>query len=646
MKLISTFIALLFLGSLSAQVTSTKSKRAEKYFSEAQNYFQLRENYRAIDQLERALEEDECFSEAMLLMADIYNDLGNDSLQVVYLENASKLGSGHIVKIAYVLGNAYYRLGNYVKAKENYNSFISNSTEGHALYQKAKDKLVSCDFALSLMKDAIDFDATNLGENINSDFDEYWPSLTVDGKTIIYTRLVPTTGGSQTAGRFQEDFFMSNLDENEWQLAEPMKSINTPYNEGAQSISADGKLLFFTACTQSDGYGSCDIYFSRNKAGVWTEPKNAGTPVNTSAWESQPSISANGEYLYFVSNRPGGNGGMDIWRCHLNGFFVSGDPRWGNPQNLGGIINTSGNEMSPFIHADGKTLYFASDKLMGLGGYDIFYSRLTNDTVWETPANMGYPINTHKDEQGLIVEASGVRAYYSSDRPGSKGLDIYQFDLHEKARPTPVSYVRGKVFDKSSGLPLCAQIELIDLDKNKLIAKTESCWEKGEFLVCLPLGNEYAFNVSRSGYLFHSENFALKQVRKADNPFQLDIPLNTIEVGNATVLRNIFFETGKHSLLSHSKAELGKLMDFMEKNPQVKIEIGGHTDDVGSKEFNLELSQNRAQSVYNYLVENGVGASRLSYQGYGFSVPFADNETAEGRALNRRTEFKIISTNL
>jgi outer membrane protein OmpA-like peptidoglycan-associated protein len=437
---------------------------------------------------------------------------------------------------------------------------------------------------------------------------------------------------------------VSNLDQNEWLPAEPMKSINTPYNEGAQSISADGKLLFFTACTQSDGYGSCDIYFSKNNAGAWTKPKNAGEPVNTAAWESQPSISANGEFLYFVSNREGGNGSMDIWRCRLNGFYASGEPRWSKPQNLGEMINTSGNETSPFIHADGKTLYFASDKLMGLGGYDIFYSRLTNDTVWKTPVNMGYPINTHKDEQGLIVDASGIRAYYSSDRPGSKGLDIYQFDLYEKARPTPVSYVQGKVFDKTCGFPLCAQIELIDLDKNKLIAKKESCWEKGEFLMCLPLGNEYAFNVSRSGYLFHSENFALKQARNADDPFQLDIPLNAIEVGNATVLRNIFFETAKYELLPNSKVELGKLIDFMAKNPQVKIEIGGHTDDVGSKELNEELSQNRAQSVYNYLVENGVGASRLSYQGYGFSVPLAGNDTAEGRAQNRRTEFKVVST--
>ena len=645
MKLVSTFIALLFVVCLHAQDLSTSSKRAGKFFLSARNSFQLRDNYRAIDQLEQALEEDECFLEALLLMADIYNEMGNDSLQVVYLEKALLQESDKSHKITYVLGNAYYRLGKYKQAKVQYQSYLSTIEAETNYREKAKEKLISCDFALSLLKDAVELNATSLGENINTGFDEYWPSLTVDGRTIIFTRLVPINEQDQTRGHLQEDFFLSNYIDGKWQLAEPMKSINTPYNEGAQSISADGRLLFFTACTQADGYGSCDIYFSRNNGGVWSQPQNAGEAINSASWESQPSISANGEFLYFTSNRDGGKGGMDIWRCRLDGFSASGNPRWSQAQNLGTSINTNGNEMSPFIHADGQTLYFASDNQMGLGGYDIFYSRLINDTLWKTPVNMGYPINTHKDEQGLIVNAAGTRAYYSSDRPGSKGLDIYQFDLEERFRPTPVSYVKGKVFDKESGHPLCAQIELIDLDNNKLVAKTESCRERGEFLMCLPLGKAYAFNVSRKGYLFYSENFALKQVRNAENPFLLDIELNAIEIGNVAVLRNIFFETGKHELLKQSKVELGKLIDFLLNNQNIKIEIGGHTDNIGSNEFNQELSQSRAQSVYDYLIKNGVEASRLSYRGYGFSTPVESNDSASGRAENRRTEFKIISTN-
>ncbi|MHA7108696.1 OmpA family protein [Sunxiuqinia elliptica] len=642
MKSLTTILLFLLALSLSAQELSTTSRKAQKYFQSAYSHYQLHEFQSAIEELNKALDADANFVEAMLMLADVYNELKEDSLQVIYLEKALQQNSTHQTKAYYVLGNANYRLGKYQDALTAFRNFLSRASDSHPFYEKAESKQQLCLFAITLRKESGNAQAKNMGARVNSEYDEYWPSLTVDGKTLIYTRLVPASG-QQARRHFQEDFFVSNNADGEWQAASPMSSINTYYNEGAQSISADGKLLFFTACTQIDGYGSCDIYYARNRKGVWSKPQNAGEPVNSAAWESQPSISANGEYLYFASNRKGGKGGMDIWRCQLNGFYSSGVPRWSEPQNLGDSINTPGNETSPFIHADGRTLYFASDRHMGLGGFDIFFSRLVNDSCWIKPVNMGFPINTHKDEQGLIVDAVGERAYFSSDRPGSQGLDIYQFKLAASMRPTPVSYVQGKVFDEANRNPLCAQIELIDVDNNTLVAQTESCWEKGEFLMCLPLGKEYAFNVSHPGYLFHSENFALQQVRKASDPISLNIPLNAIEVGSATVLRNIFFETGKYALLSQSKAELEKLIIFLDKNPLVKIEIGGHTDTVGEAEMNQSLSENRAKSVYSYLVEHGVNKDRLEYRGYGFSVPMASNETSEGRAKNRRTEFKIIA---
>ncbi|HKJ43089.1 MAG TPA: OmpA family protein [Sunxiuqinia sp.] len=645
MKLITTIIGLLFVVGLNAQELSTKNKRAAKYFKNAEDFYQTRQDYQAIDQLEKALNEDDCFLEAMLLMADVYNDMREDSMQIIYLEKAKDLGSEQTDKINYVLGNAYYRLGKYQKAKVAYEQYLSSKSENLPFSEKAQKKLKYCYFAISMLRHAVAMDAKNLGDHINTNYDEYWPSLTVDGKTMIFTRLVPLAGQLPSTKHLQEDFYLSNYIDGEWQEAVPMTSINTPYNEGAQSISADGKLLFFTACTQIDGMGSCDIYFSRNRHGVWSKPRNAGAPVNSASWESQPSISANGETLYFASNRPGGKGGMDIWRCKLNGFYIDGSPRWSQPENLGDSINTTGNETSPFIHADGKTLYFSSDSRLGLGGYDIYYSRFLHDSIWQTPVNMGYPINTHKDEQGLIVDASGTKAYYSSDRPGSKGLDIYEFNLPQADRPFPVSYVHGKVFDKETGDPLCATIELIDLDNNKMVAKTQSCWDRGDFLMCLPLGKAYAFNVSRDGYLFHSENFALKQVHKMDNPFALNIPLKAIKIGNTAILRNIFFDSGKYELLPQSKSELEKLIQFMKDNPSVKIEIGGHTDNIGTVEYNQVLSENRAKSVYNFLIKSDIDKNRLTYRGYGLSKPVASNDTKAGRAKNRRTEFKIIATN-
>ncbi len=637
-------VILIFLaGIVSAQKLSTENKKARKLFLEAQDAYSLRNDLEAIKLLQGALAEDSSFFEGHLLAADIYKELDSTRLQITSLEKAAEINISKYPKIFYVLGNAYLKMGNYGEAKNAFESYINKNSGNHPFYKKSVENVKRCKFALSLMNNPVDYEAENLGKAINTDFDEYWPSLTIDGKTIIFTRLSPSVLSNQQRAHFQEDFYMSSLVDGKWEEAKPLKDINTPYNEGAQSVSADGKLIFFTACTQTDGYGSCDIYFTQKIDNYWTKPKNVGAPVNSASWESQPAISANGEYLYFVSNRAGGVGGMDLWRCRLKGARTNGSLVWGKPENLGEAINTKGNEMSPFIHSDSKTLYFASDYWPGMGGLDIFYSRLKNDTVWQKATNLGYPINTHKDEQGLIVDASGRNAYYSSNRPGSKGLDIYRFELFEKARPNPVSYVKGKVIDEEEYFPVCAKVELIDVEANKLTAKTIWCDGQGEFMMCLPLGKEYAFNVSGKGYLFFSENFSLKEVRDVSDPKIMEIKLKRIKVGNSTVLRNIFFKTNSYELLKESIAELELLKGFLANNPTVKIEIGGHTDTIGTEKYNNQLSEKRASAVYKYLLDHGVNADRLSFKGYGWSKPIDTNETAGGRAKNRRTEFRILS---
>jgi outer membrane protein OmpA-like peptidoglycan-associated protein len=277
-----------------------------------------------------------------------------------------------------------------------------------------------------------------------------------------------------------------------------------------------------------------------------------------------------------------------------------------------------------------------------MGGYDIFYCRQKNDSVWTRPQNIGYPINSYKDEQGLVVDASGKNAYYSSDRPGSKGMDIYSFELYKAARPTPVSYIKGKIVDEDTGVPVCAKVELIDLENSKSIIKSESCWEKGEFLMCLPLGKEYAFNISKEGYLFYSDNFQLKEKKEIIDPYVLEIKLKKIKIGGVVVLRNFFFNTGSYELLPESKIELQKLTDFLILNKTLGIEIDGHTDNIGSQEMNQNLSESRAREVYKYLVEHGIDELRMKYHGFGFSQPLSSNDNPEGRALNRRTEFRII----
>ncbi|MBK9799966.1 MAG: OmpA family protein [Bacteroidetes bacterium] len=369
-------------------------------------------------------------------------------------------------------------------------------------------------------------------------------------------------------------------------------------------------------------------------------PKNVGPPINSKYWDSQPSLSSDGNTLYFVSNRPGGKGEKDIWASSL-----TKDGYWGTPVNLGDSINTAYSDMSPFIHPDNKTLYFASEGQPGMGRHDIFYARMKKDGNFGTPVNIGYPINTSGDEFSLIVNSKGNLAYFASaDRKeGFGNLDLYSFDLYEKARPTLVTYVKGKVFDSESKKLLDARLELIDLETSKVVADMYSNSITGEYLVCLPANKNYAFTASRNGYLFYSENFSLKENKNQGEPYLIDIAMKPIKAGEKVVLKNIFFETGKYNLKDESKSELNKLGDFLNLNPKVKIEVSGHTDNVGDDKMNQTLSLNRAKSVYDYLLNNGIAAERLTYKGYGETQPVESNDTDKGRAANRRTEFKVVS---
>ena len=637
------FILFLCFCEVTLAQNTLDDKKMSKLFQQAQTAYDSKQFSKSIEILNHIIEVDSCFMDAYLMKSDIYQEIDSIIPQIKSLEAVVRISSDKSPKLYYVLGNAYYRSGLYQKAYDAYKNYLDKAGNSGTFSAKALLNKVKCEGAVNLLKRPVPFKSVNLGSNINSADDEYWPSITVDGKTIIYTRLVGS--GNKKTDHYQppqEDFYTSTFENGIWQPGKPLSSINSAYNEGAQTISTDGKLLFFTACTRNDGRGSCDIYFSRNKGGVWSDPQNVGEPVNSPAWESQPSISANGEILYFASNRKGGKGGMDIWKCNLKGFSEMGTPNWGTPVNLGDSVNTPGNEMSPFIHSDGKTLYFASDYWPGLGGFDIFYCRQKNDSVWTTPKNIGYPINSYKDEQGLVVDASGKKAYYSSDRPGSKGMDIYSFELYKEARPSPVSYIKGLIIDEDSGQPICAKIELIDLENSKSVIEGESCWDKGEFLMCLPLGKEYAFNVSKEGYLFYSDNFHLQEKKDIIDPYILQIKLKKIQVGGSVILRNVFFNTASYELKPESKVELQKLTDFLNLNKTVLIEIDGHTDNIGSEEMNKKLSESRAKEVYKYLVDSGIDENRMKFTGYGFSKPISSNETEEGRALNRRTEFRII----
>jgi outer membrane protein OmpA-like peptidoglycan-associated protein len=361
-----------------------------------------------------------------------------------------------------------------------------------------------------------------------------------------------------------------------------------------------------------------------------------GRNFNTEFWESAPSLSPDKRDLYFTSNRPGGYGGNDIYVSHRqeNGH-------WSPPENMGPSINTIGDESAPFIHADNLTLYFTSNALPGYGGDDLFMVRKKPDGLWGEPENLGYPINTIENEGSVIVAADGKTAYYASDRADSRGqLDLYAFELRADVRPARTLWVKGKVFDQKTGKGLPSSVELADLNSKQVISNLQTD-ETGNYLTTLPVGKDYAFHVNRKGYLFYSGNFMLEKL-SPDSVYQMDIPLQPIEANASMVLKNIFFDVNQYQLKPASQIELEEVVNLLKENPQVSVQINGHTDNVGKPADNLLLSENRAKSVVNYLKSKGINGNRLFFKGFGDTQPVNANTTEEGRAGNRRTELKVL----
>jgi outer membrane protein OmpA-like peptidoglycan-associated protein len=645
MKLLVGIISiLLFFGApMDAQKNlSTKQKKAEKLYRDALVKLNGYDPENAAILLNEAIETDKNFVEAYFLLGEIYTDLRQDSLAIVVLKKGVSIDPEVFPPSLANLARLEWNNGFYDDALMHIKRYLLFSNLHPNSRLAAEYLLRSCEFAIKAVRNPVPFNPQNMGPSINNKYDQYWPSLSADEKTLITTVSVPLNSDNpQVFNNRQEDFYISTFTDGKWTQAKALPPpLNTSKNEGAQSVSADGTIMVFTGCNRKDGMGLCDLYISKKIGDQWSVPKNMGEPVNTIYKETQPSISPDGKTIYFSSNRKGGKGGLDLWKTSLTDTGT-----WSMPVNLGDSINTVFDEQSPFIHNDNKTMYFSSNGWPGLGNFDLFVSRRTSDSTWTVPMNLGYPINTHFIEEGLMVNAKGNTAYYSSTREGGYGgRDIYTFDLYKKAQPTPVSYMKGTVFDSETHSPLKARFELIDLKTASSIMDAYSN-DDGTFLVCIPTGNSYALNVNKKGYLFYSDNFTLD---KGDYlaPFLKDIPLEPFKAGNKVILKNIFFDYDSYKLKEESKVELIKLFMLLNENKQLKIEISGHTDNTGLKDYNLKLSENRAQSVAKFLIEKGIKDSRISWKGYGDSQPIAPNNADEGRAINRRTEFKIVGIDL
>ncbi|MGQ9620797.1 MAG: OmpA family protein [Bacteroidales bacterium] len=638
-KSILILFFVLFSASFTyAQKYHTNSTRALNAYNSGKRqyeflYFDSAENF-----LKEAIDIDRNFYEPYVLLGEMLFKLKRFDESAKYYREAVRIDSLFYKPIFFELATAELMSGQYGKALGHFRVYLELNTGNETNRNSAMKGIKDCEFALEAMKNPVPFYPVNAGDSVNSEHDEYWPSLTVDGKLLLFTRQERT--GSKSNIFNQEDFYFSRLTEKGWSKAfNAGAPLNTQQNEGAQSITSDGTGMYYTACDRPGGLGRCDIYYSEYNGKIWSQGINLGAPVNSRYWEAQPSVSSNGKMLFFASNRPGGAGGMDLWYS-----VKDADNVWSNPKNLGEIINTPGDEMSPFIHFDCKTLYFSSTGHQGMGGYDIFYSKMNDDTSWTPPVNIGYPINTCNDELGLIIDASGAKAYFSSIRDEKSGKDIFSFDLYTEARPDPVSYFRGKVMDKETGRLLSADYELVNLKTGNIVANGTSGID-GNFLICLPSGANYGLNVNKKGYLFYSDNFMLEGIHSATEPYIKNVLLTPIRTGETILLANVFYEFDSWALKPESVIELKKLYRLLFDNPEICIEIGGYTDSIGTDSYNQKLSERRAKSVVNFLTSMGISTERLSFKGYGATSPVAENITAEGRRLNRRTEVRVTRDN-
>ena len=637
------YLILLFLSfailNLSAQRKySTTKKKAIKQFELAQKEYNMGNYKNAVNQLDLAIKADEKFIEPYLLKAQIYFEIADIENEIKQYEKALEINRNYTPKIQYLLSIAYFNNEQYKASLDICKEAQSMEIKSRRLKRLIEDGIVASEFALNLYEHPVPYNPVNLGPNVNSPYDDYWPMLSTNGTRLYTTKNIPIRKDMPFSRKnANEDFFINFLSpDSTWSPAQSIAPLNTKTNEGAPSISADGQTFVFTACNRKDGYGKCDIYIAKRQHNGWTKPRNIGSPINTRNLERQPSLSPDGKTIYFTSDRPGTDGLEDIWVSHLV------NEKWTEPVNLGDSVNTRGIEWAPFIHPDGQTLYFVSNGHLGMGGLDIFKSTRINDTTWTKAQNLGYPINTVYDEQSLFVSVSGDIGLISSDRAhDNRGLDIYSFNLPASAQPNYVSYVEGVITDAKTNQAIQAKIELIDLKTGELLIQPESEAETGKYLLCLPSNRDYMINISNEGYMPYSEHIALGNKSRL-HPLKKDIKLFAIELNASVILKNIFFELDSYELQSKSKSELSKLIQFLNKNPKVSIEISGHTDNQGSKEHNISLSNNRAQTVYNYLITHNIEPARLTYKGYGFSKPIDTNDTPEGRANNRRTEFKII----
>jgi flagellar motor protein MotB len=618
----------------SEEVTSQVSRSAQRSYEKALDAYTSSDFSLTITELDKAVKKSPNYALAWFLLAQTHRDLSRDSIAIIELKRALYIDDSLYKKGWLELAELLWMSGDY----DSGITALDMVVKKHRELKQYRWVRAGLEFSVMAVKSPMLLSViTPLQGDVNSIRPEYFPSMELSGKKMVFTRLVPSRNNPMG----QEEFFSSSLIDGVWREVFPLKGINTLFNEGASSISGNGKTLIFTSCaTPRDGFGdrvgagSCDLFESHydTQSGFWSLGENIGAP-NSNSWESQPTLSSDGNFLVFARAFHVRGKGSDLF-----GAIRGKDRVWGKPFPLPGKINTPYEEESPFLHPDGQTIYFSSNGHPGLGGLDVFVSRKQSNGEWGKPENLGYPLNTHNDENSLMVEPDGVFAIFASDRSNPAGdLDLLRVELPPEARPISVNVLSGTVVDNLSGNPLVASVNLVDITTGSVLTSVKTSLEG--FILPLPVNGRYSFEVSCEGYMFNiAEMFTIDSPNKS---LHVEVRLMKIDSGTTLSLRDVRFNSGSAVLEFGYQTDLVLLASWLSSNLTTSVEIIGHTDNIGSAPANLQLSEDRAEAVVNFLLTSGISADRLSSSGRGDQVPISTNATLEGKALNRRVEIVV-----
>ena len=638
-------LGLATMPTLAQQVpASITDGKARNLYEKAQNlYYRDRQPQQALLVWQQLTDKFPDYGEPYLRKGSLLLTIGDQAQALqAYQTGLSKLPVEPARAADYlVLGRLAAKVGDYATVRTAYTNYLQTNPTSKSQVELAKLQLQNCDFAAEAMAHPTGPVPERLAAPLNQFRDQYFPVLTADNRFLLFTvRRNPD-------GQPNEDVLISAVGaDGKFGVPQSISPvINSRDNEGAATISGDGKTLVFTGCDRPGGVGSCDLYISRRRGNQWTAPRNLGVLVNSKNWDSQPSLSADGRTLYFASDRGGGLGGYDLYTTS-----IGPDGNWGAAHNLGAPVNTSRDDLAPFIHASGTTLYYSSNGRVGLGSNDIFRTELDAKGQWSPPTNVGYPLNTFANEASLFISSDNKRAYYTRTEPPRPGepanqtpaIMLYGSEVPASTRARETStYAQGRVFDAITKKPLEAVVQLFDLNTNALTQQVNSDVETGEYTAVLNEGRAYAMYATAPGYLLKSLSFDYSSQQNFD-PLTLDIYLDPAKSGRSAVLNNLFFDSNQASLKPRSRTELSRLVEFLRQDPSLRVEVAGHTDNVGTPAANLSLSQRRAQAVLDYLRGQGVPATRLRAKGYGETKPLVANDSETHRAQNRRIELRIL----